>query len=141
MSTQRAQDLLRGSLLKKTPARVAILKTLLSDHGPFSVDELRARPGARGLNRVTTYRTLTSLEEAGLVRRCEFGDNTSRYEYSGDGHHHHHVICKRCRSSEVVDTCLPESIARALGARGYTQISHSLEFFGVCPRCSASDRP
>jgi Fur family ferric uptake transcriptional regulator len=132
---QKALAVLEKASLRQTQPRVALLKTLISEHGPFSVDELRLLPGVKSLDRVTIYRCLTAFEELGLVRRCEFGDGASRYEYSPGSHHHHHVVCKKCRKMENLDQCVPESMLKIVRSMGYEQISHSLEFFGICRSC------
>jgi Fur family ferric uptake transcriptional regulator len=124
--------------LRRTQPRIAILKALIAEHGPFSVDELREFTLLDGIDRVTVYRVLTAFEELGLVRRCEFGDGTSRYEFAGGGHHHHHVICKKCRKTENVDECIPEAIIQRVRKLGYDDVSHTLEFFGVCKTCRAA---
>ncbi len=124
--------------MRLTQPRLAILKALIADHGPFSADEIRSLAGNSHLDRVTVYRCLTAFEEIGLVRRCEFGDGTSRYEYSAGDHHHHHVICKRCRKMENVEECIPKTLTNLVRAMGYENVSHSLEFFGVCKKCHAA---
>jgi Fur family ferric uptake transcriptional regulator len=131
----RAVTLLEQASMRLTQPRTAILKVLIAAHGPFSVDEVRSLAGTRGLDRVTVHRCLTAFEEIGLVRRCEFGDSTSRYEYSGHGHHHHHVICKRCRKMENIEQCIPKALIRSVRSMGYEEVSHSLEFFGICRKC------
>ncbi|MFN7685122.1 MAG: Fur family transcriptional regulator [Oligoflexia bacterium] len=133
---KRAFAALERASLRLTQPRISILKALIADHGPFSVDEIRSIAGSKDLDRVTIYRCLTAFEEIGLVRRCEFGDSTSRYEYSADEHHHHHVICKRCRKVENVEECIPKGLINSVRSMGYVNVSHSLEFFGVCKRCS-----
>lgn len=131
----RALAALAQASLRATQPRIAILKTLIADHGPFSVDEVRSRAGSRGLDRVTVYRCLAAFEDIGLVQRCEFGDSVSRYEYSGGEHHHHHVVCKRCRKAESIEDCIPKAMLNAVRLMGYADVSHSLEFFGVCKKC------
>ena len=88
---------------------------------------------------MTTYRTLTSLEEAGLARRCDFGDSCYRYEYNAGEHHHHHIVCRRCRKVETVDLCVADVLERVAKQRGYSDISHTLEVFGVCSECARKE--
>lgn len=135
---KRALAVLEQASMRLTQPRIAILKALIADHGPFSVDEVRSLAGSKDLDRVTVYRCLTAFEEIGLVRRCEFGDSTSRYEYSGGEHHHHHVVCKRCRKTENVEECIPKALVNSIRSMGYADVSHSLEFFGVCKKCQAA---
>ncbi|MGZ3713406.1 MAG: Fur family transcriptional regulator [Bdellovibrionota bacterium] len=132
---QALSDLkLRG--LKVTIPRRAILQALILEHGPFTAEEIHKQISRRVCDLATVYRTLSSLEEAGLLRRCEFGDGSARYEMAGQGNaHHHHLICKSCKKVEVVDECELEEIDRFAQKRGFTDISHTLEFFGICADC------
>jgi Fur family ferric uptake transcriptional regulator len=130
---------LRKSKLRVTEPRVAILKALLEKHGPFTVEEIHRNVTKKVCDLATIYRSLGSLEKTGIIRRCEFGDGTARYELAArEDHHHHHLICKICKKIEVLDDCELEEIDRFALKRGYTQVSHSLEFFGVCPKCRPS---
>lgn len=133
---QAALDVLRQKHLRITGPRRLILDLLTQEHGPFTVDEIHARVRHHGADRVTVYRCLATLAEIGLVRRCDFGDDKWRYEYSADpAHHHHHIICKTCRKVEIIDSCVAEDLTKLVAAKGYTDISHSLEFFGICRTC------
>lgn len=129
-------DALRQHRLRVTGPRRAILEHLIRHHGPFSADELHARLQLRKMDRVTVYRCLAALEKAKLVRRCDFGDDKWRYEFAADPqHHHHHIICKKCRRVEILDACVPATLIEMVAGKGYTDITHSLEFFGLCREC------
>ncbi len=133
-----AIGLLNQSELKRTKPREALLAVLAHKHGPFSIEEIQANASkdASVLDLVTIYRNMASFEKIGIVRRCDFGDGVARYELQLDEkHHHHHVICTRCRKTESLEVCkLPkfEGLVRSLG---YTNITHALEFFGICKVC------
>lgn len=127
---------LKQAGLKVTQPRVAILSVLRDEHGPFTVEELKARIPTKTCDLVTLYRSLPALEKAGLVRRCDFGDGPVRYEYQGeDGHHHHHVICRKCKKVTSLDHCLIENLEKGLQKQGFSDITHSLEFFAICEEC------
>lgn len=134
---EQALTVLEESSMRRTKPRTTILKTLITHHGPFSVDELLSLKETSHLDRVTIYRCLSAFEEVGLVQRCEFGDGVSRYEYSRGKHHHHHVICKRCGNVENIEKCIPKTLTDAVRMMGYEDVSHNLEFFGVCKKCAA----
>lgn len=123
--------------LRVTDSRKALLEALMGRHGPFTVEEIHSKFIKKSCDLATIYRSLASLEKAGMIRRCEFGDGTARFELSEseNHHHHHHVICKKCRRVVVLDDCELEEIDRIAQKRGFTEISHSLEFFGICPDC------
>ena len=75
------------------------------------------------------------MEELDIVRRCDFGDGTYRYEINLADHHHHHIICRACRSVEVIDLCVADALERMARQMGYANVTHTLEIFGVCPKC------
>ena len=127
---------LRKANLRVTEPRLAIIQALLKKHGPFTVEEIQGNITQEACDLATIYRTLASLEKAALVKRCDFGDGSARYELKGqEDHHHHHVICKGCKKVEVLDDCELEAIDSFAQKRGFTEITHSLEFFGICPSC------
>jgi Fe2+ or Zn2+ uptake regulation protein len=108
---------------------------LINEHGPFSAEELHQRLPAGECDLVTVYRSLGAMEEINVVRRCDFGDGTYRYEINNVEHHHHHIICRECRSVRVIDLCLAESLERMARDLGYANVTHMLEIFGTCPEC------
>jgi Fur family ferric uptake transcriptional regulator len=128
---------LRKNDLKITSPRKLVLEALLKDHGPFSAEELLTKLKKK-CDLASVYRTLTSLEEVHIIRRCEFGDKISRYELINlnNDHHHHHLICNKCKTIEVINTCrLEKSIKSTIKKSGFKNVSHILEFFGTCPSC------
>jgi len=131
----QALEKLRAHGQRVTEPRKAILGILASEHGPFSAEDLHQRIPRGECDLVTVYRTLTAMEELGIVRRCDFGDGTYRYEFNHAGHHHHHVICRTCREVKVLDVCVVDALERMVREMGYTDVTHTLELFGVCPKC------
>ena len=54
--------------------------------------------------------------------------------------HHHHLLCRSCgRSIEIAGRAVVEWADDVAKQHGYTQISHTLEVFGLCPDCSPGD--
>ncbi len=130
--------------LRITRPRLAVLAILIQSHGPFTMEELHKRVEKEDIDPVTVYRCIASFQESGIVGRCDFGDGPVRFEYRGEGsEHHHHVVCTKCRKIRSLDFCLVEGIEKILKKEGYSHISHSLEFFAVCAKCSPppSDPP
>jgi Fur family transcriptional regulator, ferric uptake regulator len=130
-----ALQTLRENGQRVTGARRAILGMLAAEHGPFTATELHERLPAGECDLVTVYRTLESMEALELVRRCDFGDGSWRYEFNHAEHHHHHIICRNCRSVEVLELCVAETLESVARQLGYAQVSHTLEVFGICPAC------
>jgi Fur family ferric uptake transcriptional regulator len=117
-----------------TRPRREILAALAAEHGPFTIEQIHQRLKRRPCNLVTVYRNLAVLEELELVRRCDFGDGTYRYELNAEGHHHH-IICRVCARVETLELCAVTALERLARRMGYRQVTHSLELFGVCPKC------
>lgn len=130
-----AFDLLRSGGQRLTGPRKAILGILVSEHGPFSAEDIHQRLPAGECDLVTVYRSLTAMEELNVVRRCDFGDGTYRFEFNLADHHHHHIICRVCRSVKVIDLCVADALERMARQMGYTNVTHMLEIFGTCPEC------
>jgi len=130
-----ALQALRDSGQRVTGPRRAILGMLAAEHGPFTAAEVHDRLPAGECDLVTVYRTLESMEAIDLVRRCDFGDGSYRYEFNHAEHHHHHIVCRACRSVQVLEVCVAESLERIARQKGYAQVSHALEVFGICPAC------
>lgn len=129
---------------KLTQTRQNLLKSMMDFVGPFSAEDLYSK-GRRGsksktCDLVTVYRSLNTFAELGILSRVDFGDGVARYEIlSPDGSHHHHIVCTVCRKIEPLTGCGNGSIERqekSLAEAGYSQLSHRLEFFGVCPDCN-----
>lgn len=127
---------LRANGMRVTGPRKAMLAILVKEHGPFSAEDLHHKLGANECDVVTVYRSLQAMEEVGVLRRCDFGDGTYRYEFNSGEHHHHHIVCRVCRSVKTLDLCVAESLERMARDQGYTNVTHTLEVFGVCPGCS-----
>lgn len=139
--TPRLADLtgrLRRQARKVTAPRQAILDVLRLQRRPLSNKEIfAALPRGTG-DLATVYRCLHLLERLGMVKRFDFGDGVARFELlrEGDDGHHHHLICRRCAVVVELEECFGAEVERSLAAAsGFTQITHTLEFFGLCPRC------
>jgi Fur family ferric uptake transcriptional regulator len=130
-----AIETLRANGQRITEPRRAVLNILTHEHGPFTAEELHRRLTAGECDLVTVYRVIAALEDLNLVRRCDFGDGAYRYEFNTGEKHHHHIICRSCQSVEVLDECMVESLESLARQKGYANVTHTLEIFGVCAKC------
>lgn len=130
-----ALQTLRDHQHRVTEPRKAILTVLTREHGPFTAEELHARMAKGMCDLVTVYRCLAAMEEINLVRRCDFGDGSYRYEFNTGEHHHHHIICRNCHGVETLDLCVADGLERMARQMGYANVTHILEIFGICPKC------
>lgn len=138
-SLESALERLRERQLRVTSPRRAILGILTGEHGPFSIEELHGRLAEGECDVVTVYRSVAAMEAAGLVRRCDFGDGVYRYEFDHGDHHHHHLICRRCDRVETLDLCVADTPERLAREKGYREVSHVMEIFGICPDCQQTE--
>jgi Fur family ferric uptake transcriptional regulator len=98
-------------------------------------DELRRRGEVIGLT--TVYRTLQSMAAAGLVDTLRTDTGESLYRRCSEDHHHH-LVCRACGATVEVKGREVEAWAAAVAdEHGYSDVSHTIEIFGRCPRCTA----
>ena len=132
---ESALQSLRDHQHRITAPRRAILAVLTQEHGPFTADEIHQRMERGVCDPVTVYRCLAAMEEIAVVRRCDFGDGSYRYEFNTGEHHHHHIICRACHGVETLDVCMADALERMARQMGYANVTHTLEIFGVCNKC------
>src|SRR4051794_9800571 len=97
-------------------------------------ESLRAAGDNVGLS--TVYRALQAMADAGEldVLRSEGGEAVYR---RCSGSHHHHLVCRSCGATVEVEGPTVERWTRSVAAaHGYADVSHTLEIFGTCARCS-----
>ncbi|MBX3211183.1 MAG: transcriptional repressor [Labilithrix sp.] len=105
------REQLREAKLKVTSGRLSVLRELSGAKGPMSHSEVAQRLEGESLDKVTVWRVLVALTEAGLVDRSNGGDGTWRFELrSGSMGHdpHPHFTCVVCKTV----TCLPRESVR-----------------------------
>jgi Fe2+ or Zn2+ uptake regulation protein len=132
---------LRAAGQRYTRSRRAVVEVLASEPRPMTLPEILA--GDPELAQSSTYRNLSELVDAGVVRRIITSDEHSHFELAEHltGAHHHHLICSRCGAVEdfTVPTELEELIDRASASiarrRRFTVDHHRLDLVGVCAGC------
>jgi Fur family zinc uptake transcriptional regulator len=130
--------LLRSKGFKLTPQRRAVIAALQAC-APFPTAQevyRHVKNQAPDVSLDTVYRNLTLLIRLGIVNQVNLpGRGGSVFEIVADNHHHH-LICLACGQAECIDYCpvIPHKIAQA-EERGFTVVSHSLEFYGYCRTC------
>lgn len=131
------EQLRRGSR-KVTGPRQAILDVLRRHQHPITNKEIHLALGKGECDLATVYRNLRTLEEMRMVVRYDLGDGVARYELAdaNDEGHHHHLVCTQCSRVVELTECIPSQFEEEMAARhGFTQVTHRLEFFGICRNC------
>lgn len=131
---------LKSAGLRITQPRLAILGALSTRAQPTSIEQLHEEVGAENCDLVTVYRCMAAFEEIGLVRRAFFHNGTALYELNLGQPTQYHVVCKQSDRVEALDPAAADELRRAiesvqdqLRSRGYTEVGHIVEFFGVAP--------
>lgn len=134
-SLTEASNRIRTAGMRVTKPRIALIESLLRMQGPVSIERIHHDVGAKSCDLVTIYRCLAAFENLGLVRRSYLHNGTCLYEQTISTARRYHIICKDCGRSEPVEYTPAEGVEQKLQERGYAQISHVVEFFGICPVC------
>ncbi|MEW2545783.1 transcriptional repressor [Streptomyces sp. NPDC047002] len=157
----RVRDRLHAQRLRATPARIAVMAALTDAPGVDRRDlapaaTTRAVPGhltVLGLQRAvaalgvpldgaTVYRTVTTLQELGLVHHVAIRDRAARYGLSDPAHHH--AICTECGTLRSVPAQqLGHLLDAAAGLADLApQECGALTLHGRCAACrSGAARP
>ena len=137
MSVVSADTLLRNKSIRRTRARIAVLKYLLSEAVPLSAGQVTAASRLRSFDRVTIYRTLSTLKGGGLLHAVQGVDGTCYYsahapESSGCPGNHPHFFCLRCERMYCLSG---QSLPRVrVPGDAYVQ-GKQLVVYGTCGEC------
>jgi Fur family transcriptional regulator, ferric uptake regulator len=128
---------LSGTAVRATKQRAAI-SALLEHVDEFRSaqelhDELRRRGDNIGLT--TVYRTLQAMAAAGAVDTLRTDTGESVYRRCSE-HHHHHLVCRECGCTVEVEGGAAETWAAEVAREhGFSDVSHTIEVFGLCGPC------
>jgi Fur family ferric uptake transcriptional regulator len=131
-------QVLRSAGLRVTRQRLAVLDLLKDRPEALSAQEVylefRSRGESIGLS--TIYRTLMSLEEAGLLDALQRdGEQAFR---SCSPKHHHHLICTGCNEVRELEAAMVEEwVDKVSVAYDFDVTGHRADIYGRCSRCAA----
>jgi Fur family ferric uptake transcriptional regulator len=117
----------------------AVLGAVREADGFRTAQDIHAqlRDSGHPVGLTTVYRQLQGLADDGVIDGLQRGDGQTVYRHCDTTQHHHHIVCRRCGSSLAVDAPAIEAWAHAVAHEArYTDITHTVEIFGVCPACS-----
>ncbi len=151
LSREHLAQLLRSARLRVTDVRVQVLEVLgglgKGQGRGQAIDAAEVVARLPEADRVTVYRTLNTLVEAGLVHRVDPGDRRFRYgltdhAHCSPGHHDHehpHLICDACGATQCLDDALVTIQSRSGGAGqarrwGHIRQQH-VTLHGTCEGC------
>lgn len=130
-----ARDLLSAHGLKRTVARVAVLRHLLNADAPQTAAEIEDGVAEHGFNQSTIYRTLESLVGTRLISQREFGDRVWRFEMRHlQNPSHPHTLCLDCGRVQCLGGISPQNLTELL-PQGF--VLAEMVFRGRCAECLA----
>lgn len=121
--------------MRITRGRRMLITTMLEQAQPLSAEALRQTCGLAPSDLVTVYRNMDALEKAGVLQRILMENGVQLFEITAPGEHYHHLICRNCHSSERLEACFADQLSALANRHGYTEITHTMEVFGLCAKC------
>ena len=129
-----------NEVLRNTKQRTAVSAVLAEAAGFHSAQDLHAMLRDRGerVGLIIVYRTLQGLADAGEIDVMRPPGGEHLYRRCSQGHHHH-LVCRSCgRTVEVEGPTVERWADGVAGRHGFTDVSHTLEIFGLCSACSSA---
>lgn len=133
---QQFKDYLRSTCKNVTPERLDILDEVLKHKGHFKIDDIILKMSSlkKPISRATVYRTIKTIEEAGLVKYLRSINDEKIYEVQKE--HHDHMICEVCgKIIEFHDSDLERLQDSICESHCFTPQRHTMKIFGVCENC------
>jgi Fur family peroxide stress response transcriptional regulator len=135
---QRLIDTCRQNGMKVTHQRMEVFRELAGtdEHPDAERIYQNVRKRVPAISRDTVYRTLSSLEGQGLVRKAEILFSRGRYDANMD--RHHHFVCTECGlvrdfyCEALNDLPIPKDVALL----GHVESSH-VQLRGICLACAS----
>lgn len=132
----RARELLKSAKLYCTRSRIDILTILMKAGRPLSQDQIAGFSSEKKFDKVTIYRTLEILLDAGLVHKAFINKRAWHFELAHnctESQCHPHFTCTNCGDTH----CLTEiSLPMAKSPhKGFVFHRQQVRLEGLCPTC------
>jgi len=133
------KNIIKAKGLKFTIQREAILETLYKNPQHFTSENLyfliKQNYPKLNMGIATVYRTLTLLEESGLVSSISLGVQGKKYEIANKPHHDH-LICINCGKIVEFENQQIESLQQEIAQKnGFALTDHIMQLYGTCSDC------
>jgi len=134
---------LHGQKLKFTPERAMILDAVLRKEGLFEAEQLARdlRQLGHRVSRATVYRTISHLQDAGILKQIFFDNKQSYFEVIVGRQAHDYLIC--VASGRVIEfnserlKKLRDEICRE---HGFEPMSHQFHIYGLSPQAKVETK-
>ncbi|MCK4530648.1 MAG: transcriptional repressor [Candidatus Marinimicrobia bacterium] len=123
-----------------TPERLHILDAVLNQKAHFKIDDMIEKMSCakKRVSRATVYRSIKTIENAGLIKYIRSINDEKIYEVQKE--HHDHMICESCgKIFEFHDKDLETLQDLICESHGFTPKRHTMKIFGICEKCKKDD--
>jgi Fur family ferric uptake transcriptional regulator len=142
--SQSPEDKFREYLASRTRAQRYtgqqrdLVRFIFSQHSHFDAEQLidAMKQAGMRVSRATTYRTLSKLVDAGLLRRLELGPRMF-YEHDYGYPQHEHLQCTECGKMIEFQSPVIESAMREVCRQyHFNATGHTFVIRGTCADCT-----
>ena len=132
-------DMLRTRGLRMTPQRRAIVSEVMRTSGHISPTAVARKVQGEmpGVNASTVYRTLTLLEEVGVLSHSHL--ETGAEYHRAEEAEHVHLTCSRCGRDDALSLREAKRLQQLIRAhRGFEADLTHFAITGLCVGCAAA---
>jgi Fur family ferric uptake transcriptional regulator len=132
-----ASELLRERDVRVTTQRLEVLEELARERDDITAQELWRRLRERGSHTglATVYRTLSLLNEKGVIDAMSHHGTELCFRLCADTHHHH-MVCSSCHTVVEIDPCgLDAWLGEVAKRHAFVVTDHKVEVTGLCGAC------
>jgi Fur family transcriptional regulator, ferric uptake regulator len=134
---EKSEKILTDAQLRRTKSRIDVLSILLQNGKPLTQEQIAAKAGTNGPDKVTIYRTLETLIEADLVHKAFLSARKWHFELADrctEKQCHPHFTCTNCGNTFCM-TQLSVPMAKS-PHRGFKIKHQQVQLAGLCPNCT-----
>ncbi len=127
---------LRSEGMNITPERLNILDEVLAQKDHFKIEDIIEKMSCaeKRISRATVYRSIKTIENAGLIKYIRSINDEKIYEVQKE--HHDHMICESCgKIIEFHDLALETLQDSICESHGFVPNRHTMKIFGICKNC------
>jgi len=141
MASDAVRDRMLAAGQRITPQRDLIAGVLEHADRPVGAQELvgTVRSLDPGVGRATVFRTLQSLQDAGIVQHVTLAGNQAGYLLCATAGHHHHLVCQQCGTIEdLAEDEVAPFLTSVQQVHGFVVDHASFTVYGTCAPCTGA---
>lgn len=134
----RPYDILKEQKVSVTKSRLDILEMFCQELKPFSFKEILDYCLSKSSDRSTVFRNLNFFLKRGIIEKIRGNININKdfyYLNLNSGGHLHFIFCQECCQWFKMSSCKVVTMEKDLSSKGFSNLSHKLEFYGICKSC------